>query len=256
MELHFFKYEGAENTFVLIEDYSLSFPAHPSIISYLCDSKKGIGADGILLLQPSRHATIKMKIFNQDGTEATTCGNGLRCAAKHLARPFCHIETHSGISHAIVSNSLIQVSLPFCKIIRPSLHLPYGLMGSLVYSGTPHLVIFVHDLYQPELFSTCMQLKKMHTNLGRGINVNLAKITRNAIFVRSFEKGIAEETFSCGSGGGAVSLLYCYKYQKNHALISFMRSSLLFFLDKKKLLWMQGPARQILRGTISILSTK
>ena len=239
----FFKYQGTGNDFILFEDYEKSFPVNSGLITKICNRNLGIGADGVLLLQKSNVADVKMRIFNQDGSEATMCGNGLRCVIRHLGKS-CSIETKGGISLGEHGNALIKVTLPKREILQSPIALPNNLVGHLVNTGTPHLVIFTEDIHE-EGIAPQLRYDSMFGN--GGVNVNLAKITQEGIHVRTFEKGVEHETLSCGSGGAAVALLH-----KKPVRIFFTSSVLTFSFDSKERIWMEGPAEFVFQGTLCL----
>ena len=234
----FWKVHGSGNDFILIEDYDESFPLKS--VPAICDRNLGIGADGVLLLQKSESADVKMRIFNQDGSEATMCGNGLRCVVRHLGKN-CIIETKAGISHGDFSKNLIKVSLPKAKILSSST-LENNLKGHIVDTGTPHLVIFTEEVDNANLLLFASNYRSQNA-----INVNLAQIKQNGIQVRTFEKGVETETLSCGSGGAAVTLVY-----GKNAEINFIGAKLNYTFDDTGKLWMEGPAREVFQGTICL----
>ncbi len=237
----FYKYQGSGNDFVLFENTDKTFPVEKDLIARICHRNFGVGGDGLLLLEKSNCADVKMRIFNQDGSEASMCGNGLRCTSLHLSKS-CTIETKAGISHAEHIPPLIKVSLPKAEIVTSPISLPGGEIGHLVDTGTPHLVIFTQNIEDEGITPT-------YRSLFGGVNVNLAQITPNGIRVRTFEKGVENETLSCGSGGAAVTLL-----QKNEGSIRilFTTSPLTFSFDDKGRIWMEGPCELIFKGTLCL----
>jgi diaminopimelate epimerase len=240
----FFKYVATGNDFILVEDYDESFPLTQPFIKQLCHRKLGIGADGLLIIQNSNHAAIKMRIFNQDGSEATMCGNGLRCIIKHLKKS-CKIETKGGISQGEYSNSIIKVTLPKAEVIRENIPLPNRLIGHLVDTGTPHLVIFSEITENQDLAKSLRQPSPFATN---GANVNVAQIKPDGIHIRTFEKGLDEETDSCGTGGAAVSLLIHKLHKTNPIKIHFPKTTLTYHFDIQNSLWLEGPAELTFEG--------
>lgn len=247
----FYKYQGTGNDFILFEDYEGSFPTGSLLISRICNRNLGIGADGLLLLQKSEIADTKMRIFNQDGTEATMCGNGLRCVIRHLGKS-CTIETKGGISLCEHGTPLIKVTLPKNEIVQSQIALPNNLSGHLINTGTPHLVIFTEDINNqgiaPEL--------RYHPMFEKGgVNVNLAQIVPGGIRVRTFEKGVETETLSCGSGGAAVALIHNHVHNqidKQDVRILFTSYELTFSFDTKDRIWMEGPAEFIFQGNLCL----
>ncbi len=239
----FYKYQGTGNDFVLFEDYEQSFPINSRLITQICNRNLGIGADGILLLQKSEIADLKMRIFNQDGSEASMCGNGLRCVIKHLGKS-CKIETQGGISHGKYGIDSIKATLPKREILHSPITLPNNLIGHLVNTGTPHLVIFTEDIDKGGIAPKL----RYHPTFGpEGVNVNLAKIVPEGIRVRTFEKGVETETLSCGSGGAAVALIH-----KKDVRILFTSHELTFSFDIENQIWMEGPAELVFQGNLCL----
>ncbi len=198
-EFSFSKYEGTGNDFILIDDRDEIFPINPKKISQLCRPRYGIGADGLLLLQSSEKGDFAMRIFNRDGSEAEMCGNGLRCLIQFLSdlgekKGKFEIETVKKIYPCRISHEGIQIEMGIPKILEEK--------GSETFLevGVPHFVTFVKDLSRFDL-----EAKDRFSVFG--VNINYAKIDRSkVIYVRTFERGVENETFSCGSGATAVCM--------------------------------------------------
>jgi len=197
MHFSFSKYEGTGNDFILIDDRDRTFPLHSSNIPKLCHRQYGIGADGLILVQPSRKADFSMRIFNSNGKEAEMCGNGLRCLVDFLCvlgmkKNTVSIETLERIYHCEWSPLGIRIGMGLPKVIRDDKD------ALLVNAGVPHLVVFVDDLRRFD-----EEAKKRFSVLG--VNINYAKLDRSGtIAMRTFERGVESETLSCGSGATAV----------------------------------------------------
>ena len=250
MRQTFYKYHGTGNDFIVLEDLKQPFPLSPLLISQICQRNTGIGADGLLLLQTSSIGDAKMRIFNQDGKEASMCGNGLRCLVSHLSKN-CTIETKHGLCLGKYTPPFIEATLPQKTILQLSIPLESSLIGHLVDTGTKHLVIFTETLNDPKLLRIASRLRS-HPNFQSigGVNVSLAKIFEKGIQVRTFEKGLFQETLSCGSGGAAVCLLYKLYHQKNTCNIFYPHAELQFFFDEKDRLWMRGEVSFVFEGQL------
>ncbi|MEM8727632.1 MAG: diaminopimelate epimerase [Chlamydiota bacterium] len=198
-ELIFSKYEGTGNDFILIDDRDRVFSIRPEKISKLCRRRYGIGTDGLILLQPSVEGDFSMRIFNRDGSEAEMCGNGLRCLIRFLIdlgekrRRFA-IETRKKIYRCEIKNGSVYVDMGIPELL--------GQKGSemLLEVGVPHIVTFVDQLSRFD-----REVKKRFSI--NGVNINCAKLEScNTIRMRTFERGVEAETFSCGSGATAVCM--------------------------------------------------
>lgn len=241
----FVKYHGAGNDFILIEDYEgLLFSKVAPIIPKLCHRGLGIGADGILLLQPSQIADVKMRIFNSDGSEAAMCGNGLRCTIHHLNKE-CTVETKAGLCKGSISGSNIYASLPKSEILQSGIDLDGKLEGTLIDTGVLHLVVITNDLTKPDLMEQGKKWRSIYN-----ANVSFAKIEPSHIHMRTYEKGVENETLACGTGGGAVALAMHLKH-KIPAPINVLFASnefATYFIDDHCNIWMEGPSEVIFSG--------
>lgn len=248
--IKFFKYHGCGNDFIVIEDQDNTFLSKwRTQIPLLCQAHYGIGADGVLLIQSSTSADFRMRIFNAtDGSEATMCGNGLRCLVKHWIKHHskcthcCTIETESGICEGKSDEHGISVTLPPFRILSPSIPLPNGLTGQLINTGTPHLVVFTKDL---DSFDHLAPQFRSLINA----NINFAHVLdKTTIAMRTYEKGVERETFACGSGGAAVAVAY------NHfpTTIVTKKNDRLIYAQTDNKLWMSGPAKHIFNGELKL----
>jgi diaminopimelate epimerase len=199
MTLQFSKYHGTGNDFILIDDRDKKTSLDASMVKKLCHRQYGIGGDGVVVLRPSMQGDFTMHIFNSDGSEAEMCGNGLRCLVQFLVdlgekkRAF-QIDTMKKKYPCSVIDERIFVNMGIPKIVEKK--------GSeyLLEVGVPHLVVFTDDLS-----SFDREAKKRFSDLG--VNINYVMIDASGIFhMRTFERGVEEETFSCGSGATAVCM--------------------------------------------------
>lgn len=204
-DFKFSKYQGTGNDFILIDDRDKVFPICSEKIKKLCHPKYGIGTDGLILLRPSKEGDYMMRIFNKDGSEAEMCGNGLRCLVQFIRDlgvdyESFQIETMKKIYSCKIKNGRIYVEMGVPDIIEKR--------GSdfFLEVGVPHFVTFVDDLKQFDLEAT-----KKFSNLG--VNINYAKLEPfRVIRMRTFERGVEEETYSCGSGATATAMAAWMKF--------------------------------------------
>lgn len=208
----FSKYQGAGNDFILIDDRALSFDT--TQIPTLCHRKFGIGADGVILLQPSQTADFRMRIFNSDGSEAESCGNGLRCLTRFISdlglpKSTYRIATQNQIVEASFLANQIKINLG--PIPTSTFHSPEEL--HFLNTGVPHAVLFVPN---PEMIDIAQEGSRLrHHSLfqPKGTNVNFAAIQKDgSIHVRTYERGIEGETFACGTGAAAVAVIAHQKH--------------------------------------------
>ncbi len=205
MTLSFSKYHGTGNDFILIDNREMQISIDPSRVSRICHRQYGIGADGLIFLQPSKQGDYAMQIFNADGSEAEMCGNGLRCLVQFIQdlgdrKTKFRIETMKKIYSCKVNQGKISVQMGIPKIIEEK--------GSecLLEVGVPHLVVFTDDL---SLFD--LEARDRFSDLG--VNINYAMLDPlNTLHMRTFERGVEEETFSCGSGATAVCMAAWHRF--------------------------------------------
>lgn len=201
-KISFGKYQGAGNDFILIDDRRLFFPTADSIfIHHLCDRKFGIGADGLILLQPD----FRMRIFNRDGNEVESCGNGLRCLARFISDLG---ETPSQIR---VGDQIVSIDLQGEKIgiemgAARDLKLHFATEKGVVHcvnTGVPHVVFFVPKVEEIDIATEGPYFRHRF-----GANANFAAVQPDgSIRVRTFERGVEGETLACGTGACAVALI-------------------------------------------------
>jgi diaminopimelate epimerase len=210
----FTKYEGCGNDFILIDNRDPILPAFPShFLSLLCHRQKGIGADGVLLLENSNHANYRMRIFNSDGSEAEMCGNGLRCLAHYiheLNRPQSEfvIETMLQKIRVWVDEQGIEIEILPPQWAEETLLLTLGTETFPLHcldTGVPHAVFFAQE-NSPSFDSYAPQIRAHPHFYPRGTNVNFATVSDSFLALRTFERGVERETLACGTGAVAAAL--------------------------------------------------
>jgi len=217
MIIPFAKYHGAGNDFILVDDRVLKFPvADEAFIVHMCQHRLGIGADGLILLQPSELADFRMRIFNADGKEAEMCGNGLRCLVDFIRQDGfklreVSIETQGRIVQCTWKGDKISVDLgSYEQYGKPVKIEPYTL--HMVNTGVPHAVAFVETLEHPQFTAVASKIRS-HPALGpEGANVNFAQFYEGKIYTRTYERGVEDETLACGTGAAAVAIAAVQKY--------------------------------------------
>lgn len=215
MSIPFSKYSGCGNDFILIDNRHLKLKADPRAIAFLCHRRHGIGADGVIFLESSPVTAFRMRIFNADGSEAEMCGNGLRCLAHyihaHEITGNCFtIETMHHCVDAEIHGNLVTISmptpLPGCYFNELPLDAQTLLLHT-INTGVPHAVIFVDDLEHPKHMEIAKTIRYHSAFHPQGTNVNFAKIiSGDTIAVRTYERGVEQETLACGTGATAVAI--------------------------------------------------
>ena len=208
MELEFYKYQGTGNDFIMVDNRLNSFPKeNTQLIEQLCDRRFGIGADGLILLENHTTYDFKMVYFNSDGNESSMCGNGGRCLvafAKQLGiiDATAEFEAVDGYHYAkIIGDDL--VSLQMKDVERIAVHQDYSFLNT----GSPHHVQLVSDLKNLDVKTEGAKIRYSDLYGKAGSNINFVHQLENDIFaVRTYERGVEDETLSCGTGATAVAI--------------------------------------------------
>jgi len=210
--------QGSGNDFILIDDRRgiLKGRSLKDLAVTVCHRRYSVGADGLIVIQPSRKVDFKWRFFNADGSEAAMCGNGSRCAARFaflrkIAKKDLRFETLAGIIHAVVKKDTVNVQLTDAAGPRMNIAVPLdsGLrMGHFINTGVPHLVYLSKDLDGEDVerigrTTRCHDLFKP-----AGTNVNFIQIqNKRRLRIRTYERGVEGETLACGTGSVAAALI-------------------------------------------------
>ena len=212
MDLIFDKYHGAGNDFIIIDGRSLDFRFIDHLqIKNICNRNFGIGADGLILIKDHNKLDFEMIYYNSDGLLSSMCGNGARCSvAFAYEKNICSKETvfmaydgpHKGF---VLLDSNIKLSFNDISIIEKN---DYGL---LINSGSPHLLIYKKNLDKIDIKELGSSIRYSKKFLKEGVNVNFIEhIYENKIKLRTYERGVEDETLSCGSGAVAAAVSVHY----------------------------------------------
>ena len=208
MEISFYKYEGTGNDFVMIDNRALIFPKEDyALVKNLCNRRFGIGGDGLILLEDDVDADFKMVYYNSDGNQSSMCGNGGRCIvgfAKQLGLITEHtvFSAVDGIHHATIFDDNI-VSLQMSDVSDIAIQSDYVFLNT----GSPHHVTLVEDLRSTDVKTIGSQIRYGQLYGVAGSNVNFVKQIDEASFaIRTYERGVEDETLSCGTGATAVAI--------------------------------------------------
>jgi len=213
----FTKAVGSGNDFIIIDNRLEKVPNPAKMAQDLCRRHLSIGADGILLLENSHQAEFQMRIFNPDGSEAEMCGNGLRCFLLYLVRKelaeaehFIAVETKAGLRRGKVKGNFVTASLGEPR--DSALSFPLEVDGrpftaNFVNTGVPHTVIEVKDLANFPVKELGRKIRFHPKFAPAGANVDFVEIRNNLILIRTYERGVEDETLSCGTGTAAAGFL-------------------------------------------------
>ena len=216
--IDFFKMSGSGNDFILIDnrDQSLTIPDLPEFVRTICRNKVSVGADGVFIIENSDRADFRWQFFNADGSEADMCGNGGRCAArfafiKGIAGKRLSFETGAGIIDAEVKGDVVKLRLTDPRDVKINFSIKIEnrpLEVSFINTGVPHIVHFVHNLDGFDVFQIGRKIRYHNEFQPEGTNANFMEvIDRHTIRIRTYERGVEDETLACGTGAVASALI-------------------------------------------------
>lgn len=254
MEFIFYKYQGTGNDFVIIDNREKSFPKeNTELVAKMCERRFGIGADGLILLENHAVADFKMIYYNSDGNLSSMCGNGGRCIfhfAKFLGiiSEKATFEAADGMHQATVKNDWVSLKMNDVEEITVSKDFVF------LNTGSPHHVEMVSKLENFDVFSNGRNIR--NNNYGNeGSNVNFVEQNDNAVFsVRTYERGVEDETLSCGTGVTAVALAMfeTSKTSENTITLKTSGGELQVSFNKDGAgynnVYLKGPAIQVFNG--------
>src|SRR5690606_32527813 len=211
--MKFYKYQGTGNDFVMIDNRDNSFPKENiSLVAKLCDRRFGIEADGLILLENDDQTEFRMVCYNSDGNQSSMCGNGGRCIVAFAQRLGIIGDTTTfiatdGLHFATIENNEISLQMKDVDDVK--------ITDEYVYlnTGSPHHVVLVEDLEKYDVKNQGAKIRYSDLYGKTGSNVNFVKqITEDLFAVRTYERGVEDETLSCGTGATAVAIaMYALK---------------------------------------------
>ncbi len=263
-KIKFTKMVASGNDFIVITlGLKLSTPALKRLALRTCDRKYGIGADGLLVLEKSRVANTRMRIFNADGSEAEMCGNGARCAALYYSElrtmnSELTIETKAGVIKAQVRAGSVKIRLTDPKNIKLDLPIKVNnrtLKVNFIDTGVPHTVIFTSGLEKIDVFNLGRLIRYHKKFAPRGTNVDFIEaLSRSSIAIRTYERGVEDETLACGTGSVASALIFALKAKAGNTISLRTKSGEILRIYFKRAgnkfsdVWLEGKAKIVFKG--------
>ena len=255
MQIPFEKYQAAGNDFVVIDNRESIFPEKVSIIEKICDRKFGVGSDGLILIENSSSNEFNMVFYNPDGSQSL-CGNGCRAAIRfaeslNLAIDKTSFTAFDGPHQGIIKEKTINLEMANVQNGREI----EG--GIFLDTGSPHFVLFVDNARQVDVLNEGRKWRNSGLFGIAGANVNFVEIQdENNLFVRTYERGVENETLSCGTGVTAAALAASTKGYHSHLSIQTKGGILKvrFQISKSgyENIWLEGPAEHVFSGTIEL----
>jgi diaminopimelate epimerase len=268
MTLRFTKMDGAGNDFVMIDNRAGDVGLLREQIVRLCDRQSGIGADGILLLETGANgADFRMRYYNRDGGEAEMCGNGARCFARFAnkiagAREEVSFSTQVGVIRAELHGESVTLHMSKPKELQLDLELSLDdrkELGHFINTGVPHVVIPVSQIDDVDVRARGQKIRRDEAFSPKGANVNfIEKRGSRKIAVRTYERGVEDETLACGTGVVASALIFAATEKVGGPISVTVRSGSELNVnferagDEFRDVTLTGPAKFVFEGTIEL----
>lgn len=260
MDINFYKYQGTGNDFVIIDQREREYISRSdrAVIEKLCDRRFGIGADGLMLLQQKAGFDFEMVYFNADGRESSMCGNGGRCitAFAHSLGVFqdrCRFWAIDGEHEAIIrEDNWVELKMIDVR------HIEKGSDYFYLNTGSPHYVTFTDGLADLDVYQAGRAIRYSDRFKAEGTNVNFVQLEPDGIAVATYERGVEDETLSCGTGVTAAAIAYSLREGKNGERVPIrVKGGTLEVRFKAtgerfEEIWLCGPAELVFTGRISI----
>jgi diaminopimelate epimerase len=260
MNVQFYKYEGTGNDFIILDNRNNQYDhLSKAQVKFMCDRHFGIGADGLMLLNVSEGYDFGMRYYNSDGGESSMCGNGGRCLVKFAYDMGIHLDTFRFLAidgpHDASFDDKGWVQLKMKNVYDISIH-HYG--DAILDTGSPHYVKIVSDIWNYNVVEEGKKIRYSKEFKEKGINVNFVETTEDEIMVRTYERGVENETLSCGTGVTAAALVCAHNDQGfnrvevqtlgGHLAVEFEKHVHNKFTD----VWLCGPATYVFKGEIKL----
>ncbi len=258
---HFYKYQGAGNDFIVMDNRDGSFNIHETkVLARLCDRRFGIGADGIMLLNAADTVDFEMVYYNADGREGSMCGNGGRCIVA-FAKELGIIDSETvfmaadGVHHARINPEGDWVTLRMGDVEETFRDDDAYVLNT----GSPHYVRTVANLASLDVYTEGKNIRYSDPYREDGINVNFAEDDTEGYFVRTYERGVENETLACGTGATAVALAMAQEKGLQGAHITPIRVAggnlrIHFTRNGERFtdIFLEGPAVFVFEGQVSV----
>ena len=267
--ISFAKMSGAGNDFILINKSQIpNIVLTNSVISQLCDRRNGIGADGIIIIKNTQGYDFAMDYYNADGSSGTLCGNGARCAIKFAndtgitdSDSVSFLSNEDEFSGELLANGLIKFNLQPPKVIEENIVIDVGgsnVSGSFVDTGSPHVVLIVDDLNLQTVIQMGKEIRNNPAFAPGGTNVNFIKFVKGKIHIRTYERGVENETLACGTGAVAAAIIGFRKFEIQPPIFLITKGGDKLIVNfntegsKYNNVSLTGPAKKIYNGEIGI----
>ncbi len=255
-QLPFHKYQATGNDFILIDNRSMMVDHSVELAQRLCDRKFGIGSDGLIIIQNHPKFDFEMIFYNPDGS-MSLCGNGSRCAVNFthklgLIEDDCNFLAYDGAHEAsILEGGIVRLRMADVHSVRSMAD------GTFVDTGSPHLMVYLENVLEKDVVTMGQTIRYNDQFKAEGVNVNFVEVGNdNSILVRTYERGVENETLSCGTGVTAAAIASSQKGLTSPIAIKTKGGNLKVEFnqvgDDFTNVYLIGPAKEVYQGTIDL----
>lgn len=260
MKIEFYKYQGTGNDFVILDNRNGQYNAlTQKQVKKICDRRFGVGADGLMMLAEKNGYDFEMIYFNADGNESSMCGNGGRCLTMFAFDIGLNKSIYKFIAtdgeHVAEIDMNKQVRLKMKDVDKVDEHSSYAVLNT----GSPHFVKFANNVKEVDVVESGREIRYSKEFKEEGINVNFVEgVDEDTIFVRTYERGVEDETFSCGTGVTACALMSAHN-EKGFNRVEVQTPGGRLSVEFEKMdeehfenIWLCGPANFVFKGEMEI----
>ena len=258
MNINFSKYQGTGNDFVIIDNRDGSIELSNQQIAFLCNRRFGVGSDGLMMLGTADGYDFKMTYYNADGTEGSMCGNGGRCLVQFaydngiVKENYKFIAIDGPHEASIHNNGWVHLKMSDVNSVE------VGENFFVTNTGSPHYIQFVSDIEKYDVFKEGKSIRYNDRFAKEGINVNFVAHQQDHLFVRTYERGVENETYSCGTGVTAAAITSCLQKQGAHDIaIKTLGGNLAVSFNNLggghfENIWLKGPGTFVYKASIHV----
>ncbi len=263
MQIHFSKYHGAGNDFILVDNREQVYNLSNNDIEFMCSRRYGIGADGLMIIENSEDYDFKMKYYNSDGNEGSMCGNGGRCIVS-FAKELGIIEFQTrfiavdGLHDATI-NRIDKTECDISLMMNNVSNIKGNNNTFFLDTGSPHHIEFVENVSEINVHNKGKEIRYSDKyKSSKGTNVNFVEESDNNLIIRTYERGVEAETHACGTGATAAAIAFAIKNKKFDkeiklkALGGILRVSFEYKDEIFTNIILSGPTKMVYKGVFTI----
>jgi len=262
LKINFWKYQGNGNDFVILDNRNGDIDLSNELIKRMCTRRFGVGADGLIIIAASAESDFEMIYYNSDGALSSMCGNGGRCAAmfaflQGISGNEMIFSAYDGLHKAVIedrcADRLCDVSLSMADVVDVEKEDNFYFLNT----GSPHYVEFVPRVAEIDVVAEGKKTRYSERFMPGGTNVNFVEMDDDRIFVRTYERGVEDETLSCGTGVTASAIVAYLINSKTSQLVHTTGGEFVVSFEPEedgifKNVWLRGPAEFVFKGSMEI----